>query len=120
MSLRKAKKQVQASEEELNRLRELNLKKDQLIMQGMSAEHAKRMIEAEKSVYAIKSTDKAKAGDAVSDNFKRISDLDPSQGIVIRNPKTDRNELILGRDNNLLNLDGSMHPATVRYLKHRS
>jgi len=120
MSLRNAKKKVQASSEELDKLRELNAKKDQLIMQGMSAEHAKRMIEAEKSVFAIKNTEIARAGDAVSDNFQKISDLDPSRGIVIRNPKTNQNELILGRDNNLLNLDGSMHPATVRYLKHRS
>jgi len=120
MSLRnKGSKKRQFNEKELAALRVLNIKKEHLACQGMSPEHVKRMLAAEQAVFATKSTNKVNKGDKVSDGFKKISDRDPSGGIVIHNPITETNEAILGGDM-MYNMDGTVHPATERYMKRNN
>jgi len=105
---------------DLEAMRKLNAKKDQLIMSGLDPKQAERMMSAEETVFSTKDTNRTKRGTKVSDNFKKISEMDPSNGIVIHNPVTGSNEAVLGKDNQILNLDGSLHPATKRYLQRNS
>lgn len=117
MSLRNKQQKKTISPEEIVALQALNERKTGLQMSGLSPEQVTRAMAAEEKVFAIKDTKATRAGSAVSDNFKKISDLDPSQGVVIHNPITGRNECIISRDNRLLNMDGSVHPATMRLMK---
>lgn len=117
MSLRNKVVRKPLSPSELEALKELNQKKAQFQNSGLSPDQVARAMAAEETVFAIKDTKSTRAGSQVSDNFTKVSDLDPSQGIVIHNPVTHRNDAIIGKDNRLYNPDGSLHPATLRMMK---
>ena len=117
MSLRNKATKKQLTQADIEALKELNQKKAQIQRSGLSPEHIAKVMAAEETVFAVKDTDRVKSGSRVSDNFKKISDVEPSKGIVIYNPVKERTECIIGPDNKLYNLDGSMHPATVRLMK---
>lgn len=117
MSLRNRAQKKQISSEEVAALQELNYKKAVLQNSGLTPDQVRRSMLAEETVFTVKDTGAVRRGQPVSDNFKKVSDLDPSHGVVIHNPVTGQNECIISRDNKLLTMDGSLHPATVRLMK---
>lgn len=114
MSLRSKQTKKQLSQTEIEALQELNQKKTQFQYTGMTPDQVARAMAAEETVFAIKGN---AVGQAVSDNFTKVNDMDPNMGIAILNPVKKRMECIIGKDNKLYNPDGSLHPATVRMMK---
>ena len=114
MSLRNRQIKKQLTTSEIEALQELNMKKTQFQNTGMTPDQITRAMAAEETVFAVKG---GSTGRQVSDNFTKVSDLDPSQGVAVLNPVKGRPELIIGADNRLYNMDGSVHPATLRMMK---
>jgi hypothetical protein len=121
MSLRKRKQRKEVTDVELAAMRNLELMKQKADSMGIGVEEVQNLIEAEESAFSL-----SESGKRVSDNFEKISDMESSQGIVIRHPNPEDNPKYnkhnvgyLDEIGNLRGMDGNFHPRTEKWLRDK-
>jgi hypothetical protein len=108
MSSRKRKPNLEniLTEEEKTKLRQLANRRLDAELTGSDPENIDKILHAEDNMFES-------TGDSrVNSGYKKISDLDGSQGTVIHHPTKGENVGVLTKDGNFMNMDGSEHPVS--------
>ena len=113
MSFRKRAVKRQPSKEELENLRVLEEKRRMAEAKGMSVEQLEATEEISKN--AIRS----EGGEKLPDNFKKMSDMPTSEGIVIPDPKTGEAGGYIDQIGDLRSMEGQLHPATEAWARRK-